>query len=153
MQTEANSKIIDDIEFKVYMLPPLKSHKLLLKLVKMIGPVLGPVFDRFYGNDKSAILDEEISGQFFTTAVSKLLDELDENKIDEFISAFKNVTWVPGANGHVPLKNEKGDQFDSFFMGKLDLMYKWLIFAMQVQWGKCLSALVNTINSQSANLK
>jgi len=149
-QLSDNLKTIDGVDFQIYMLPPMESHRLLMELVKMLGPVIGPVIDKMYGGAQSKeILEQEVTGEFFSKAASALFSGLDVVITEKIIEAMKNKTHVQGEKGLVPL----APIFDIFFLGKIDLMYKWLLYAMQVQWGKCFTALGSMINLQSGVVK
>ena len=144
-QQDVNKKVIDGHTFEVLMMPPMPSHRLLMKLLGIIGPAASHLVDREYGNASSSVLDEEVTGGFFAKVISSLFDKLDCDVTEEIINAMKEVSSVSVAEKKMaPLASV----FDVFFAGKLDLMYKWLIFAMQVQWGKCFSVLGSQISSQ-----
>ena len=136
-QKDEMSKRIGEHEYTVQMLPPLKSHDLLVSVTKMIGPSVGPLLDMLVSQAKpgSAIMDQVVSPDFFGKAASVLFQELDNVVLHQLIDAMKEKTLVDGK----PLK----DIFDFHFLGKLDQMYLWLAHCMDVQWGKLLSALIS----------
>lgn|GEM_PF-1894098 len=137
-QAEPHQTKIGEFEYTMHMLPPMQSHRLFLRVIKMVGPSLGPVFDTFFSAAKSQggkAMEQEVPSEFFTKAAGALFGELDEKVIDEVISAFKEVTVVEGRG-----KLDRG-QFDAHFLGKLEEMYQWLAWGMKVQWGKSVGAL------------
>jgi hypothetical protein len=133
-----SDKNIGAHKYEMNMMPPRKSHRLLVKLVKMIGPSLGPVFDMFFDKVKSSgvknVMDQEIGAAFFTKAIGNLCDDLDNVILDEIIDALADTTHVDGKH----LK----PNFDAHFLGNLGEMYQWLAWGMSVQWGKSLTGLV-----------
>jgi len=136
---------LGDNKFCMYMLPPMQSHRLLMAVAKMIGPSFGPVIDMVFSAAKKSgkdIMDQDVGADFFSRALGSLFSDLDEGIIDKLISAFSEVSEVDGK----PMKGI----FDFFFMGNLDLMYKWLAWGCKVQWEKSLSVLVDIIKTQGA---
>lgn len=136
-QLDAEKKVIGGKTFEVYMLPPMDSHELLMDVAKMVGPSLGPVLDKLFGEGRSKgeVLEQELGTEFFTKAASALFSGIDKKVLADVMQALREVTHVDG----VPLDGS----FDMQFKGNLDSMYKWLFFGMKVQWGKSLGALVN----------
>ena len=136
-QAEPHTTDIGGQAYTMSMLPPMKSHRLLVKIVQMVGPSLGPVFDMFFGKSQKTgteVLDQEVPAEFFTKAAGTLFDSLDEKILDQVIKEFKAVTVVEGLG---LLENK----FDAHFLGKLDEMYHWLAWGMSVQWGKVFGGL------------
>lgn len=144
-QRDAESMTIGDSEYAVYMLSPMKSHRTLVRVLKMVGPAIGPVIDAMTkggGDGMAAMLEKELASDFFTNAAKTLFEDLDEKVLDDLIKTMAGVTEVDGK----PL-----DQiFDVWFQGKLGDMYMWLGFAMKAQWGKSLGALAPKLISQGA---
>ncbi|MCP4570697.1 MAG: hypothetical protein GY841_24190 [FCB group bacterium] len=142
-QQDYQTKTIDGVEYAVYMMAPMESNDLLLDVSKMLGPSIGPLLDKFFGGGSlEAALEQQITPDFFAKAAAALFSGLDKAVVKRVIEEMREKTM---ANGK-PLK----PIFDIHFMGKLDQMYKWLAFAMQAQWGKCCSALVQGISAQGA---
>jgi hypothetical protein len=136
-------KRIGDYNFKMFMLPPLLSNRLLLEVTKMIGPSVGPVVDMIFNSAKSRntnALDIELGSDFFSKAAQALFKDLEVATTERLIEAFSKVTAVDDQ----PLEG----RVDYFFIGELDVMYQWLAWGLKVQWGKCLSSLVSAISAQ-----
>ena len=136
-------KRIDDYNFKMFMLPPLLSNRLLLEVTKMIGPSVGPVADMIFNSAKSRntdALDVELGYDFFSKVSQTLFKDLEVATTERLIEAFSKVTAVDDQ----PLEG----RVDYFFIGELDVMYQWLAWGLKVQWGKCLGSLVNAIREQ-----
>ena len=140
-QLDGVTKEIDGNSYTIYMLSPLLSHDLLLDLVKMVGPALGPVLDKIYGDKtENGLLQQSLGDDFFSKATSMLCVGLDKKILRDVIAS---VTHVDGK----PLK----PVFDIHFRGRLDTMYKWMAFGIEVQWRKSLSVLL-TAATQGAIL-
>jgi len=133
-QLKSESKEIDGNSYEVYMLPPMLSQDLLMDVAKMVGPALGPVLDKFFNGGNPDVLSQELGADFFSRATSTFFIGLDKKVMRDVIGAMANVSNVDGR----PLKVI----FDIHFLGRLEIMYQWLMFAMRVQWGNSLSALV-----------
>jgi len=146
-QVEPHKTTIGEHEYTMHMLPPMQSHKLFLRVIKMVGPALGPVFDTFFSAAKTGgkdALEQEVPTEFFTKAAAALFGELDEKVLDDVIRALKEVTIVEGSG-----KLDRG-QFDAHFLGRLEEMYQWLAWGMKVQWGKSVGALLTGILERGA---
>ncbi len=143
-QAEPVEKTIDGVKYVMYMLPPKPSYRLFIKVIKMVGPALGPVLDTaLAGKSKSettSFLDREVGPDFFSKAASRLFESLDESVLDRVVDEFAAVTEADGI-----FLNKT---FDSHFMGSLDQMAKWLGWGMKAQWGKLLSVWVDEIKSR-----
>jgi hypothetical protein len=141
-QTDIHKKQIGEHNYEVYMLPAMESHNLLMTALRIIGPSLGPVMDHFMGKSTKDILNTDLKASFFSDAIQLLFQNLDQQEVVKIINRFAEKTLVDGKK----LK----DQFDTHFMGKLDMMYQWFAFAIQVQWGNSLGALWSLTPMQSA---
>ena len=137
---------IGEKQYTMSMLPPMKSHRLLTKVAKMVGPSLGPVFDKLFNEVKAGkgdVLDQDVPVAFFTNAAGSLFDSLDEKVLDEVMAEFQAVTVVEGLG----LLEGK---FDVHFLGRLDEMYQWVAWGMSVQWGKVFGGLAAAAKAKVA---
>lgn len=133
-------EIIDGESYEIFMLAPMKSHHLLLDVSKMVGPSLGPILDGLTKAKGENILEKQVDLDMFTQVASSLFKDLDSKNIDNLINELKEVTHVDG--------KQLSRIFDAHFLGRLDVMYRWLIVAMKAQWGKSLSALLQGVSTQ-----
>ena len=145
-QVAPHARTIGDHEFTMYMLPPMTSHNLLMDLLQMVGPGLGPVFDalgsKAQGKQISELLNEDLTSDFFTKAADALFRGLRKDVLENVIKMFRQVSQVDG--------KQLDGVFDAIFLGRLDLMYQWLVWGMQVQWGKAFGALLGGIGKSGA---
>lgn len=59
-QQQAQTIMIGEFNYTMYSLPPIPSHKLLLRFTKMVGPSLGEVIDSVFGLVKNTKSEKEI---------------------------------------------------------------------------------------------
>jgi hypothetical protein len=147
-QHEGVTETIEGKSYTMYMLPPMQSHNLLVDVVKMVGPALGPLMDTVFSEKSKSgedVLEQELGSRFFERAAEKLFGGLDKAVFEKVVEAFKEVTHVD--------KKPLAPIFDAWFSGDLATMYKWLMFGMKAQWGKSLSALASGLPLQSAKAK
>lgn len=145
-QKEGVTKVIGEHEYTMYMLPPLVSNRLLIKLGKLVSPALGALLDAFSGSKGFKIdelLDSSVESTKFSRAVKELTENLEDTSLDPFIENLRKVTHVKGFG-------ELDKVFDEFFRGGLDEMYKWLFWGMAVQWGKSFGVLVGMTGDRDA---
>lgn len=129
---------IGEHKYEMFMLAPMQSHELFIDVAKMVGPAIGPAIDALLKKSSgelglAELMEQELSGDFFTKALTSLFSGLDKKVLRDVIQAFKGMTHVDG----MPLEKT----FDAHFHGKLNELYEWLLWGMRVQWGKSLSAL------------
>lgn len=145
-QREGVTTTIDDKEYTMYMLPPMASHDLLVDVVGMVGPALGPALDALFTGDNAgdfeSVMDQEVGVEFFTRAIGTLSKDLDKEVLRKVISEFKKVTFVGGV--------ELSKIFDVHFQGDLKNMYAWIGWGMYVQWGKSFSDLGPIVRARVA---
>lgn len=133
--------------FKMFMLPPLDSHDLLLDVAKMLGPSVGNVLDALLKQgDKELkleqLLDMDLNGEFFAKISKQLFAALDKEIVRKVIASFRTVTHVDNR----PLDAV----FDAIFTGKLGDMYQWLLWGMRVQWAGSFGALASVADGRGA---
>lgn len=105
---EGIKKIIDDVEYEIWHLPPRKAMAILTKLTKLFGEPIGKAL----GGVKN--LDSSIDFDILGSAIGVLTNKLDEVEVQEIIdSLFK----------YVKIRNEKGAlmdvNIDLHFHGKI----------------------------------
>lgn len=131
MQTEAQSKEISGDTYKVYMLPPRQANKILIRIVKTVGPSLGVFIeelddDALKGGLGGLMDNTKIDGAFIGKVAKELCERLDENEIERMMDTFAKVSEVNDVN---LLK-----VFDGHFHGKIGELYAWFAFALQANF-------------------
>lgn len=139
-QLDGETRVIDGNTFKVYMLNPMLSHELLMDMFKMVGPSIGPALDAVVSGSNA-----NLDVGFFSRAASALFGGLDKATLNKVIMTMADHSEIDNA----PLR----PSMTVHFKGRLHVMYAWLAFAMEVQWGKSLSDLVNAIQAKVAKMK
>ena len=144
-QTQGQTKEIDGNTYTMFMLSPMRSHDLLMDVVKMIGPGLGPLLDASISSG-GVNLEQQLDAKFFSRAASALFSGIDKSIVKHVIDEFSKVTQVQGDSGTL-------DKYlEAHFLGRLSSMYKWIAWGMGVQWGGLVGALSGAMQAQSATL-
>lgn len=126
---EASTKRIGETNYKVTQLRAVKGRRLLVKLLKALGPAATAIQDAKDGN-VGALL-------------GKLTGSLDEDLVDELCDTFAGCTEFDLGNGKWIGLGETG-QFDLRFAGKYGDMVKWLTFALEVNYGSFLGEFLKS---------
>ncbi len=138
MQSETQTKVISGCTYAVYMLPPRTANKMLIRIVKTVGPSLGVFLDELDDDDAkgglAALMDNpKIDVAFISKVAKELCERLDENEIESMMDTLAKVSEVEGTGNLLKI-------FDSHFQGKIGELYAWFAFALQVQFGNFGSA-------------
>lgn len=134
MAREPQTKDIDGHMYTVQMLGGTESWKMLLKLSKMLGPSLGKIVGGVKNLD--SLMDMEIGGGgFIAEAIESFVSNVDEPAATSIIEKLKDVSQVNGK----PLRGI----FELHFQGDGVGIIKWLVFALQAQYGNFSDALGN----------
>ena len=131
MQTEEQKKVISGCTYTVYMLPPRQANKILIRIVKTVGPSLGVLIeelpdDAVKGGLKGLMDNVDIDGAFIGKVAKELCERLDENEIERMMDTFAKVSEVNGVN--------LLSVFDGHFHGKIGELYAWFAFALQANF-------------------
>lgn len=118
-QIDTQTTALDGTEYEVAPLDPLVANDILVDILKVVGPALGAMDD--------GASDTMVEGSF-----RGLFERLDKAKLREIISILAKVTSVNLPGGESP---QLPAIFTLHFRGKLGLMYRWLGFALRVQFG------------------
>lgn len=132
-QLEPHPQEIDGKIFEVYKLPPKTSQRMLIALVKMLGPAGGELASVLGTGDLKALLSSDLTG--LGDAISKLAVALDPDSIEAVQDAMAEVTFVTYTESDKQNRVKLAKVFDIVFLGDLPLMYRWLAHAIKVQWG------------------
>ena len=122
--------------YEVRQLPATPAYLMFLDLAKMLAPSMAAGVAAVSGRGSLAeTLDAEIDGGFLVRAVEGLVERLDNAKVQAVIQQLANHTAVVVGEG----KLELGQQFEAHFAGRIGEMFKWLLFALEVNFGDFLS--------------
>lgn len=127
-------RTIDDEEYTFYQLGALKSHSLLLKIAKIIGPVFGEMVNSTEGDGKKEGLDALLDANIdLSTIIDGLFERADESTVNKIMLTLLSQVTHNGDDGVGALK--KDAIIDNHFMGRLPHMYKVVLAAAEVQYG------------------
>ena len=127
-----DERIIDDETYTFYQMGAIKSHSLLLKIVKIVGPAFGEMVD---STDKDGTGKDGIEGLLdadidMTAVMEGLFERADESTVLKIITTLLNQVIHSGTG---ELKTEA--IIDTHFKGKLPHMYKVVFASAEVQYG------------------
>lgn len=127
-------KRIDDETYTFYQMGAIKSHGLLLKIVKIVGPAFGEMVDSSDKGGLDALIDADID---MGAIIKGLCDRADETVVLNVILALlSQVTHDSGSGNESGTGNLKSEAtVDTHFMGRLPHMYKVVLAAAEVQYG------------------
>lgn len=131
-QRDSQKSIIDGHEYEVFMLAPKTARRILVEMVKVVGPALGQLVDSTPGGI-SKIMEMDTEGIKWASIIGELSTRLDADMLDAHMSALAEKTHVGGK----PLAGV----FDLHFMGGIGTMFKWYAFALKVNYGNFTGAL------------
>lgn len=140
-QTDVVEKEIDGFVYKVMMLDPLVATDLLTDIGDILAPALGALGGaavKSKGGDAiKNLLDGDDEGTnsgmdvAFEKAVLGFFKQYSKAKQREFISLLSKVTVVETEPGKEP---QLQHIFSQHFRGRIKSLYKWLAFALSVQF-------------------
>lgn len=138
---ESRETVIDGVRYRVSQLGARHALRLLTTLAKVLGPGLGKGLDSVLqakgGGKLAELLEADTSKLQLGPAVEALVDRLDEPTVEAVVNQLADAT--------VLVLGDKAPQlsavFDAHFAGKLGQMFKWLAFALEVQFGDFFGAL------------
>ena len=118
---------IDGVKYFTTQYPATKGHKLLIRLVKMLGKSVTSAMSVAGEN----ILDAKINGELIGAAIEPLLESLDENTADKLVKDILETTDVIDEKGKTSLLTA----FDVHFAGRYGHLYKVLKEVLAFQYG------------------
>ena len=132
-QIDTHERQIDGRTFVVHKLPPLDAQDILIDIIGAVGPAIGHVAAGVKvpsgPNDAkgSSLVDREIDPGALAGGIQSLVGALDKDTMRLMVNTFAKVSMVDG----MPL----AEQIPILFREDFALMYKWLWFALGVQFG------------------
>jgi hypothetical protein len=125
---ETTTRTIGEDTYRVTPLQAIQGRKVLVKLLKALGPAAEAVADAQSGN-VGALL-------------AKLTANLEESLVDELCEIFAGRTEFQHGSKWIGL-GEAG-QFDLHFIKKYGQMAKWLAFCVEINYGSFLGELLKS---------
>lgn len=122
--------------FQVYMLPPLVAMEMFTDLATMAGPAISVV----------AQVNEGVGTDLIAKALEVFFKNYTSSKGQDIIKKLAAKTMVDGRD------LGKKENFDTLFLGKIGLMFKWIIFALKCQFSDFLADWGGVLEDQSSLL-
>lgn len=123
---EPQTKTIDGHEFQVSQLPGMRGLKVFTRLSKVLGAGLAGAFGAKTNEERGV-------------ALLSLLQHVDEADVEYVTKELFSVALVkpPDSEKFGPVN----PVFDRVFQGRIDLLFKALVFALQVNYGDFFKGL------------
>jgi len=127
-QLKAHEETIDGKLFVVYKLPPLDAQDLLIDILQALGPALGTVAGGLgtTKGDDTPITEREIDPAMLAGGVGEFVRALDKATMRAMIKTLAEVSTVDG--------QKLPSAMAIVFRADISLMYRWLWFALGVQF-------------------
>lgn len=131
MSMGVEDRQIGDRTFRVLQLPALKARALFARLVQFLGPAVAGAVS---SGNMSALLNMDVGA-----LVGTLSEKFTEEELSYFGKVLGGCTQLVGDNGNTAVLDEKLQ--DVVFAGNILQMFKWMGFALEVQFSDFLSEL------------
>lgn len=151
-QLDAETKTIDGDTYKVLKLDPLTANDILLDLVQAAAPTLGALGGGLLSKkDSSKVIQEFLDGvegsgaeeksAVMERAITASLDRVSKQKFREIVTSLASVTSVQSGSDWPELSKV----FPIHFRGRIGAMYKWIGFALGVQYKDFFTSVPSVI--------
>ncbi len=127
----SEKRTIDDLDFEVSQLPVKDARAVLVRLTRVIGPALAA-----FAKDGAKSLGD-IDHMTVANALSTLASSMSEEDLEYLCEKFGKVSKVKV--GELMLPVDKAG--DAVFSGRLTVMFKWIWFAIEVNYSDFLGGL------------
>jgi hypothetical protein len=131
---DVQSKDIDGRSYQVTMLDEKTARRVWLRLMQKLGPSVAELAKGLTSANVKSVLDLDTS--IFAGALARLLREMSEDDLEFFVEKMRSCTKVKPEQANVYV-----DLYDGAFQGRLTTMFKWLVFALEVNYADFLSEL------------
>jgi hypothetical protein len=133
---EIKSKVIGSHTYHVRQLGSKEARSLLVRLTSVLGPVLGAAIPQ--GASMADIMKLQVQ---FGSGLAELANKLKEEDLEYACRVLGAATEVDlGGGKQVPLTLERQELH--FCGGRLSEMFRWLQFALEVQYSDFFTGLV-----------
>jgi hypothetical protein len=126
-QQNSEIKEIEGVKYEVFMLAPSVSLDLGVEIGKVLGPAFGALIDKASATEAKDVLDTDVN---FADAAKLLFQNLEKGMLQNVILKLASVTHADGT----PLDKI----WEIHFRGKLGSLFKWMGFALKVQYSDFL---------------
>lgn len=130
---------LSGIKFRVTQLGFEDSIDLFVPLCKTLGPSIGALFSSVTQDDTKALGDAQISPTGITQALSELAQRLTASDLKYAVNMLAKTTRIEREPGKWPMLEPEVD-----LAGEFSLMFRWLAFALGVNYGSFLGEVAFT---------
>ena len=120
-QADCKTREIDGMKYSVYMLPPKTARKMLTRIFQVAGPSIGSIIGQ---------QDDDVS-KVAGPVLAEFAGRLDDADLDWMMNDLAKITTAEVSPGKEPFI---GTIFDIHFRGRIAHMFKWFVFALEVQF-------------------
>lgn len=151
-QKTEHSRTIDGKTYVVLMLPPLEAHDVLMDLTKTVLPSFGNLLASFVGSPAGGgeepggaassfwdLIEQVSDREQMAEAFHALARSLDKEQVRALMRRMAELTRVQMGERQPTLS----DVFDAHFQGRIMSMYRWLAYALEVNFGDFFGSLAS----------
>lgn len=143
-QLDSETKEIGGHQFTVFKLPPLTAQDVLIDIGQVVAPALGKAASVLGSESGENPLDMDVDDPRIATGLAALSQSITKKRMRDLVETMAEVTVCDGT----PLPKT----MEMTFRGDLPLMYQWLWFALQVQFGNFTGWLGSAIKGVSVTV-
>ena len=136
MSIDKKTRKINGVEYEIFQLGALEGRRLFIRLARLSGPVLGAIKD--LKNAELNVIFKELA---------RVLTEDDLEYICELLGPYTSITVNGKTNDLTP------EVQDTHFAGNYGEMFKWIMFALEVNYKDFFSILKKQNLSNQHSLK
>jgi hypothetical protein len=150
MGIQAHDKRIDDFAINVTQFDGRYAFKLKMRLLKLIAPIASGTIGGIGGGNLANLKDVMNASFDFSkigSSIETLFTSLSEDQAYDLIIAILRTTRINGK------EVSKEDAFNDIFSGNLSLMYKVILFVLEVNYKDLfkMGSIGNLIKKMSTN--
>jgi hypothetical protein len=149
MASKEQKTVIDGVTFQVAPFMAVEGLRLQAHLVRTFGPALGELLGGFNGQKVGSIDDFNLGGDSLAKGLEKLIEQLDEDKLEALIKrllANAIATWPEGGKSRsISFGQDFETAMQLVFIGKLFSVYQLIIFVLKVNYPDFFDKVVRGI--------
>lgn len=131
-QLDVQTRMISGHKFEVFKLGPFEAQDVLIDIGQVLAPALGKAAKAFDAvKTDESLLDLDVDDPRVSTGIAALVQGITKDRMRQLIHTMAGVSRCDGK----PLANV----LEAVFRGDLPLMYQWLWFALQCNFGNFTS--------------
>jgi hypothetical protein len=133
MAVQTETRVIGGRNYRVTQLTALKARALFVRLVKMVGPMVAALLGS--GNARGFL---EMEGKELGPMIVNFCERISDEELDFFCSVLGEQSQIVNERGEGAIMTR--NIIDVEFAGRLMDLFKWLAFALEVNFTDFLSA-------------